>query len=72
VFRVDATAAENVLVGDHGVLNVYNYNQTWYDAAAPPALRSVTGHVESPYRGLNAFTEHDSGFFFGRIGLVPT
>jgi hypothetical protein len=26
VYRVDASAAENVLVGDHGFLNVYNYN----------------------------------------------
>jgi hypothetical protein len=34
--------------------------------AISPALRSVSGNVESPYRGLNAFTEHDSVFFFGR------
>jgi WD40 repeat protein/tRNA A-37 threonylcarbamoyl transferase component Bud32 len=39
---------------------------TWTDGAAPPPLVTVSGAVESPYRGLNAFDERDAAFFFGR------
>ena len=33
---------------------------------APPPLVSVSGVVDSPYRGLGAFEEEDAAFFFGR------
>jgi WD40 repeat protein len=38
---------------------------TWTDGAAPP-LVTLSGAIESPYRGLNAFDERDAAFFFGR------
>ena len=39
---------------------------TWTDRAPPPPLVTVSGTIESPYRGLNAFDERDAAFFFGR------
>ena len=39
---------------------------TWTDRGAPPPLVTVSGAIESPYRGLNAFDERDAAFFFGR------
>ena len=39
---------------------------TWTDMAAPPPLVTVSGAIDSPYRGLNAFDERDAAFFFGR------
>jgi serine/threonine protein kinase len=39
---------------------------TWTDGAAPPLLVTVSGAIDSPYRGLNAFDERDAPFFFGR------
>src|SRR5262249_13366678 len=39
---------------------------TWTDAPAAPPLVTVSGSVESPYRGLNSFDERDAAFFFGR------
>ena len=39
---------------------------TWTDVAAPPPLVTVSGAIDSPYRGLNAFDERDAAFFFGR------
>jgi WD40 repeat protein len=43
------------------------YQGTWTDGVAPPPLADGTGVMrESPYRGLAAFGEQDSGFFFGR------
>src|SRR6185437_8899274 len=45
----------------------YTYNRlTWADGMAPPPLVSVSGEVDSPYRGLGAFEERDAAFFFGR------
>jgi hypothetical protein len=32
----------------------------------PPPLVSVSGAIDSPYRGLGAFEEQDAAFFFGR------
>jgi hypothetical protein len=39
---------------------------TWTDGIAPPPLRSGSGQIESPYRGLRAFDERDAVFFRGR------
>ena len=39
---------------------------TWTDGVAPPPLVSVSGVIDSPYRGLSAFEERDAAFFFGR------
>ena len=64
---VDPRHATGVQVGDNNTLIYYVYDrQTWSDRVAPPPLVDVTGVVESPYRGLNAFEERDSPFFCGR------
>ena len=56
-----------VQVGDSGTQINYFYNRlTWTDGVAPPPLASVSGSVDSPYRGLGAFEERDAAFFFGR------
>jgi WD40 repeat protein len=68
VYRVDATGARAVLVGDGSAQ--HNYFQffagTWTDGVAPQPLVGTSGQVESPYRGLEAFRETDADFFFGR------
>jgi WD40 repeat protein len=51
--------------GNTQINYVYN-GLTWADGMAPPPLVSVSGVIESPYRGLAAFDEQDAGFFFGR------
>jgi hypothetical protein len=64
---VDARGAVGVQVGDSNTQIVYTYNQlTWTDGVAPPPLATVTGQVQSPYRGLAAFDERDAAFYFGR------
>ena len=56
-----------VQVGEGNTQIIYTYNKlTWTDGVAPPPLVSVSGAVDSPYRGLSAFEEQDAGFFFGR------
>jgi WD40 repeat protein len=56
-----------VQVGEGNTQIIYSYNRlTWTDGIAPPPLISVSGAVESPYRGLGAFDERDAAFFFGR------
>jgi hypothetical protein len=56
-----------VQVGEGNTQIIYNYSRlTWTDGVAPPPLISVSGAVESPYRGLGAFDERDAAFFFGR------
>ena len=53
--------------GDNNRQIFYVYgNQTWSNKVAPPPLVSVSGEVDSPYRGLGAFDEQDAPFFFGR------
>ena len=53
--------------GDNNRQVFYVYgNQTWSNKVAPPPLVSVSGEVDSPYRGLGAFDEQDAPFFFGR------
>jgi WD40 repeat protein len=53
--------------GDHNRQIFYIYgNQTWSNKVAAPPLISVSGAVDSPYRGLGAFDEADAPYFFGR------
>jgi hypothetical protein len=64
---IDARGAMGVQLGDGSTQVNYFYNRlTWTDGVAPPPLASVSGSVESPYRGLSAFGERDAAFFFGR------
>ena len=66
-YRVDASGALGVQVGEGNTQIIYAYGrQTWADGVAPPPLASVSGVVDSPYRGLNTFEERDAAFFFGR------
>ena len=54
-------------VGEGNTQIIYTYNRlTWTDGVAPPPLASVSGVIDSPYRGLSAFEEQDAAFFFGR------
>src|ERR1022692_1946933 len=56
-----------VQVGEGNTQIIYAYNRlTWTDGVAPPPLVSVSGLIDSPYRGLSAFEEQDAPFFFGR------
>src|SRR5690348_16360205 len=56
-----------VQVGEGNTQIIYTYNRlTWTDGVAPPPLASVSGVIDSPYRGLSAFEEQDAAFFFGR------
>jgi WD40 repeat protein len=64
---VDARHALSVQIGQDNVQINYIYkNPTLTDGVAPPPLVSVSGKVDSPYRGLSAFEEDDAPFFFGR------
>ncbi|WP_170156036.1 WD40 repeat domain-containing protein [Umezawaea tangerina] len=44
----------------------YVYRRTVTDGVAAPPLLTVSGQVDSPYRGLAAFDERDAPFYFGR------
>jgi WD40 repeat protein len=66
-YSVDARGGMGVQVGEGNTQIIYTYNRlTWTDGVAPPPLASVSGVVDSPYRGLSAFEEQDAAFFFGR------
>ena len=66
-YSVDARGGMGVQVGERNTQIIYTYNNlTWTDGVAPPPLVSVSGVVDSPYRGLGAFEEQDAAFFFGR------
>ena len=66
-YSVDARGGMGVQVGAGNTQIIYTYNRlTWTDGVAPPPLASVSGAVDSPYRGLGAFDEQDAAFFFGR------
>ena len=70
-YSVDARGGMGVQVGEGNTQIIYTYNRlTWTDGVAPPPLVSVSGVVDSPYRGLNAFEEQDAAFFFGREGAA--
>ena len=66
-YSVDARGGMGVQVGEGNTQIIYTYNNlTWTDGVAPPPLVSVSGVIDSPYRGLGAFEEQDAAFFFGR------
>jgi WD40 repeat protein len=66
-YSVDARGGMGVQVGEGNTQIIYTYNRlTWTDGVAPPPLVSVSGAIDSPYRGLGAFEEQDAAFFFGR------
>ena len=65
-YQVDARGTEALQVGDHGTQVNYFYRGTWTDGVAPDPLVSMTGAIDSPYRGLSAFGERDAALFFGR------
>ena len=66
-YSVDARGGTGVQVGEGNTQIIYTYNRlTWTDGVAPPPLVSVSGTIDSPYRGLGAFEEQDAAFFFGR------
>ena len=68
---VDARGAMGVQVGEHGTqINYYYGERTWADGVAAPPLADVSGVIDSPYRGLNAFEERDAAFFFGREAVT--
>ena len=70
-YSVDARGGMGVQVGEGNTQIIYTYNRlTWTDGVAPPPLVSVSGVVDSPYRGLGAFEEQDAAFFFGRDTAV--
>ena len=65
--RIDARNAVGVQIGEGNTQIVYQYAAlTWGDGVTPPPLTTVSGHVESPYRGLAPYDERDAAFFFGR------
>jgi WD40 repeat protein len=64
---VDASRSLGVLIGDGSVqFNNFYFEGTWTDGVVPQPLAEKSGRVESPYRGLQAFSETDAAFFFGR------
>ena len=66
-YSVNARGGLGVQVGEGNTQIIYSYSRlTWTDGVAPPPLVSISGVVESPYRGLRAFEEQDAAFFFGR------
>ena len=70
-YSVDARGGTGVQVGEGNTQIIYTYNRlTWTDGVAPPPLVSVSGVVDSPYRGLGAFEEQDAAFFFGRDAAI--
>ncbi|MFC7381721.1 NACHT and WD repeat domain-containing protein [Sphaerisporangium rhizosphaerae] len=70
-YSVEVRESQGVQVGERNTQINYTYNRlTWVDGLAPPPLVSVSGEIDSPYRGLNAFEERDAPFFFGREAAV--
>ena len=66
-YSVDARGGMGVQVGEGNTQIIYTYNRlTWTDGVAPPPLVSVSGMIDSPYRGLGTFEEQDAALFFGR------
>ncbi|MEW1734348.1 hypothetical protein AB0346_00145 [Nocardia beijingensis] len=57
-------------IGNHNIQYINNYLAAESTGVAPPPLITFSGRVDSPYRGLRWFTEHDVPFFFGRDSVV--
>ncbi len=69
--RVDLRSATGVQVGTGNTQIIYQYDAlTWTDGVSRPPLASVSGALESPYRGLGAYGERDAPYFFGREQLT--
>jgi WD40 repeat protein len=67
LYRVDARGSTGVQVGEGNTQIIYSYSRlTWTDGVVAAPLTSLSGVVESPYRGLGAYEERDAAFFFGR------
>jgi len=78
-WQVAAQEAVGVQIGQGNIQVIHVHNQviyssnglTWTDRApTQPLLASPGGTGDSPYRGLSAFEEEDSAFFFGRENAV--
>lgn len=67
---IDARGAQGVQVTEQGTQINYFYRGTATDGVAPPPLITVSGLIDSPYRGLAAFEERDAPFFFGREAIT--
>jgi hypothetical protein len=66
-YSVDARGGMGVQVGEGNTQIIYTYNSlTWTDGVASPPLVSVSGVIDSPYRGLGSFKEQDAALFYGR------
>ena len=66
-FSVDARQAMGVQVGEGNTQIIYSYRTSARTGdIAPPPSASISGVVNSPYRGLKFFKEEDAAFFFGR------
>ncbi|MFE4061755.1 NACHT and WD repeat domain-containing protein [Streptomyces sp. NPDC059096] len=64
---VEAGRIDRSQIGDHNVQISYQIGVgTFADRPGAPPLISVSGDIDSPYRGLRAFEEVDAPFFFGR------
>lgn len=64
---VEVRDSVGVVIGEGNTQINYTYNAFAVTGGVSPApLVSVTGGVESPYRGLNAFEDGEEAFFFGR------
>lgn len=68
--HVSATGGRGVLVGDHGVQINYFYPPAQTDGITRAPLVTITGKVDSPYRGLGWFVDKDAPFFYGRERVV--
>ena len=64
---VEIRDSAGVIIGDGNTQINYTYNALAVTGGvAPPPMISVSGVVESPYRGLNAYEDGEEAFFFGR------
>ncbi|MFE2192185.1 hypothetical protein ACFXAQ_15315, partial [Streptomyces olivaceus] len=64
---MEAGRIDRSQIGDHNVQISYQIGAgTFADRPGAPPLISISGDIDSPYRGLRAFEEVDAPFFFGR------
>ncbi|MGY1960773.1 WD40 repeat domain-containing protein [Nocardia gipuzkoensis] len=64
--EVDARGAAGVMIGGKTQVNYFYRARTETDEVAAPPLVTVSGQIDSPYRGLGHFEEQDAPFFHGR------
>lgn len=64
---IDLRGSSGVQVGEGNTQIIYSYGSvTVEDGVAPLPLTTISGSVESPYRGLSSYREQDAPFYFGR------